>query len=110
MQSNNDNNQRQQRKEKYELALEGILSNEHLDQLVMLVDDEELELRELQAGSNPLTFLDHLGTSGATNSGALGCSLCEDLLAKFPPNLVEMKKPFSMQPWDSSPETVKKTV
>lgn len=37
----------------------------------MLVDDEELELRELQLGSNPQKCSDHLGTSGV-----LGCSLC----------------------------------
>jgi hypothetical protein len=31
-----------------------------------------------------------------------------DLLAKFPPNSVKMKQPLCMQPWDSSPEIVKK--
>ncbi|KAH1081630.1 hypothetical protein J1N35_021391 [Gossypium stocksii] len=103
VQSNNNDNQRQPRNEKCELALDGTISNERLDQLAMLVDDEELELRELQAGPNPLTCADHLGTSGL-----LGCSLCKDLLAKFPPDSVKMKQPFSMQPWDSSPETVKK--
>lgn len=72
MQSNKDDNHRQQRKEKCDLALEGSISNECLDQLAMLVDDEELELRELQAGSNPLTCSDHLGTSGV-----LGCILCK---------------------------------
>ncbi|XWS75947.1 hypothetical protein CRYUN_Cryun01aG0135400 [Craigia yunnanensis] len=103
VQSNKDDNHRQPRKEKCELALEGSISNECLDQLAILVDDEELELRELQARPNPLTCSDHLSTSGV-----LGCSLCKDLLAKFPPNSVKMKQPFSMQPWDSSPETVKK--
>ncbi|XP_022758848.1 homeobox-DDT domain protein RLT3-like isoform X2 [Durio zibethinus] len=103
VQSNKDDNHRQPHKEKCDLALEGSISNELLDQLAMLVDDEELELRELQAGPNPLTCTDHLGTNGV-----LGCSLCKDLLAKFPPNSVKMKQPFSMQPWDSSPETVKK--
>ncbi|GMI70898.1 hypothetical protein like AT4G12750 [Hibiscus trionum] len=101
--SNKNDNQMQPRKEKCELALDGIVSNECPDHLAMLVDDEELELRELQAGPNPLTCADHLGTSGL-----LGCSLCKDLLAKFPPTSVKMKQPFSMQPWDSSPETVKK--
>ncbi|XWS31134.1 hypothetical protein CRYUN_Cryun23aG0051500 [Craigia yunnanensis] len=104
VQSNNkDDNHGQPRKEKCELALEGSISNECLDQLAMLVDDEELELRELQAGPNQLTCSDHLGTSGV-----LGCSLCKDLLVKFPPTSVKMKQPLSMQPWDSSPETVKK--
>ncbi|XVF81356.1 hypothetical protein PTKIN_Ptkin15bG0148700 [Pterospermum kingtungense] len=103
VQSNKDENHRQPRKEKCELALEGSKSNESLDQLAMLIDDEELELRELQAGPNPLACSDHLGTNGL-----LGCSLCKDLLAKFPPNSVQMKQPLSMQPWGSSPETVKK--
>ncbi|XVF31979.1 hypothetical protein REPUB_Repub17cG0042100 [Reevesia pubescens] len=103
VQSNKDDNHVQPRKEKCELAFERSISNDRLDQLAMLVDDEELELRELQSGPNPLTCSDHLGTSGV-----LGCSLCKDLLPKFPPNSVKMKHPFSMQPWDSSPETVKK--
>ena len=30
------------------------------------------------------------------------------MLAKFPPNSVKMKHPFCTQPWDSSPEIVKK--
>ncbi|XVE72619.1 hypothetical protein DITRI_Ditri11bG0052600 [Diplodiscus trichospermus] len=103
VQSSKNDNHRQPLKEKCELALEGSISNGCLDQLAMLVDDEELEMRELQARPNPLTCSDHLGTSGV-----LACSLCKELLAKFPPNLVKMKQPFSMQPWDSSPETVKK--
>lgn len=72
MKSNKDDSNRQLHKEKCELALEGSTSNKSLDQLLMLVDDEELELRELQAGPNPLTCSDHLGTSGV-----LGCSLCK---------------------------------
>ncbi|CAL8130361.1 unnamed protein product [Prunus armeniaca] len=35
-------------KEKCELALEGAGSQEHSDKIAMLVDDEELELRELK--------------------------------------------------------------
>lgn len=94
---------RQPHKEKCKLALDGVMSQERLDQIAMLVDDEELELRELEAGPNPLTCCDHFSTKGL-----YGCSLCRDLLAKFPPNSVKMKQPFGTQPWDSSPETVKK--
>ncbi|KAE9451223.1 hypothetical protein C3L33_16855, partial [Rhododendron williamsianum] len=68
-----------------------------------LIDDEELELQELRAGPSPLTCSAHFATSGLH-----GCSLCKDLLAKFPPNSVVMKLPFYMQPWGSSPELVKK--
>ncbi|GLT94283.1 hypothetical protein SLE2022_120320 [Rubroshorea leprosula] len=103
VESNRDDSHKQPCKEKCELALEAISSSECLDQLAMLVDDEELELRELQVGSNPQKCSDHLGTGGV-----FGCSLCRDLLPKFPPNSVKMKLPFGMQPWDSCPETVKK--
>lgn len=95
--------QNQARKEKCELALEGLRCEENLDQLVNLVDDEELELKELQAGPNPLSCSAHLATNGSH-----GCSLCKDLLAKFPPDSVVMKRTLYGQPWDSSPELVKK--
>lgn len=62
----------QARKEKCELALEAMRCEENLDQLANLVDDEELELRELQAGPNPLTCSAHLATNGSH-----GCSLCK---------------------------------
>uniref|UniRef100_A0A5B6YSH3 DDT domain-containing protein n=1 Tax=Davidia involucrata TaxID=16924 RepID=A0A5B6YSH3_DAVIN len=95
--------QKQPPKEKCELATEGVRCQEDLDKFAMLADDEELELRELQAGPNPLTCCAHFATNGLH-----GCSLCKDLLAKFPPNSVTMKQPLHMQPWDSSPELVKK--
>ncbi|KAL3520941.1 hypothetical protein ACH5RR_019090 [Cinchona calisaya] len=93
----------QAHKEKCELALEGLRCAENLDQFANLVDDEELELRELQAGSNPLTCSGHFATNGSHS-----CSLCKDLLAKFPPDNFSMKQPLYAQPWDSSPELVKK--
>ncbi|KAF5726515.1 hypothetical protein HS088_TW22G00193 [Tripterygium wilfordii] len=89
-------------KERCELALEGLASHEHLNQFTTLMDNEELELRELEAGPNPLAC-EHFAANGLR-----GCSLCSDVLPKFPPTSVKMKPPFMMQPWDSSPETVKK--
>ncbi|XP_038713535.1 homeobox-DDT domain protein RLT3-like [Tripterygium wilfordii] len=91
-------------KERCKLALERVASHshEHLNQFTMLADDEELELRELQAGPNPLTC-EHFAANGLR-----GCSLCRDVLSKFPPTSVKMKPPFAMQPWDSSPAMVKK--
>ncbi|KAK9291662.1 hypothetical protein L1049_019611 [Liquidambar formosana] len=100
---NIDENQKQPPKDVCKLALEGVISQEYLDQFASLMDDEELELRELQAGPNPLTCSAHFATNRLH-----GCSLCKDLLAKFPPSSVKMKQPFCMQPWDSSPEIVKK--
>ncbi|XP_043804783.1 homeobox-DDT domain protein RLT3 isoform X2 [Manihot esculenta] len=103
VESKRDESQNHPCKEKCELALEGVISQERADQLTMLLDDEELELRELQAGPNPLTCSEH-----CANNRLHGCTLCKDLLPKFPPNSVKMKQPFAKQPWDSSPETVKK--
>uniref|UniRef100_A0A2N9IPY1 Homeobox domain-containing protein n=1 Tax=Fagus sylvatica TaxID=28930 RepID=A0A2N9IPY1_FAGSY len=100
---NEDEHLKQPDKIKCELASEGPISREYLNQVAMLVDDEELELQELQAGPNPLRCSDHF----AANS-IHGCSLCKDLLATFPPSSVKMKQPFCTQPWDSSPEIVKK--
>ncbi|KAM2993564.1 hypothetical protein FF2_045649 [Malus domestica] len=101
MEANNEN-QKFPGNEKCELALEGTGSQEHSDKIAMLVDDEELEQRELQARPNSLVCSYHF------SNGDHACSLCKDLLAKFPPNSVKMKLPFDMQPWDSSPEIVKK--
>ncbi|KAL6552710.1 hypothetical protein OROHE_008074 [Orobanche hederae] len=89
-------------KEKCELALEDVKYIENTE-IAILVDDEELELRELQAGPNPLTCSAHFLTNGSH-----GCSLCKDFLAKYPPNSVTMRLPLPMQPWASSPDLVNK--
>ncbi|CAB4261712.1 unnamed protein product [Prunus armeniaca] len=70
---------------------------------VNLLWKEQLELREIQGWPNALGCSDHF-----TTNGDHACSLCNDFLPKFPPNSVKMKHPFCMQPWDSSPEIVKK--
>ncbi|PIA28796.1 hypothetical protein AQUCO_06600010v1 [Aquilegia coerulea] len=85
------------------LALEGLRSQEYRNGTTKLVDDEELELRELQAGPNPLTCSAHLASNTLHT-----CSLCKDLLARFPPQSVMMKQPLCVQPWGSLPELVKK--
>ncbi|TKY60775.1 DDT domain superfamily [Spatholobus suberectus] len=95
--------QNQSSKEKCELALDNAISEERIDRVSMLIDDEELELRELQERTNLFMCPDHLAASGM-----LGWSLCKDVLVKFPPDTVKMKKPIRLQPWDSSPEIVKK--
>ncbi|XP_066365573.1 homeobox-DDT domain protein RLT3-like isoform X2 [Miscanthus floridulus] len=85
------------------LSVDKSESSELQTELVTLVDDEELELSELQAGPNPLRCSAHLSSSGRHD-----CPLCKDLLAKFPPQSLKMKKLFSTKPWESSPEMVKK--
>ncbi|VVB01384.1 unnamed protein product [Arabis nemorensis] len=102
MELNKDETQKEF-KEKCELAVDGEVFNETCKRISVLVDDEELEMRERQEGSNVLTCSCHLPSSGSH-----GCFLCKDLLPKFPPNSVKMKMPFGLHPWNSSPETVKK--
>ncbi|XP_015868893.1 homeobox-DDT domain protein RLT3 [Ziziphus jujuba] len=103
MESNKQDNRKLLEKSICELALEGRASQENFHRIAMLVDDEELELRELQSVGDTPSSCDHFATSGLQ-----GCSLCKDLLAKFPPNSVKMKQPFCLQPWKASPEIVKK--
>jgi hypothetical protein len=57
--------------EKCELALDSSISEEGVDQISLLIDDEELELRELQEGTNLLICPEQLAASGM-----LGGSLC----------------------------------
>ncbi|KAI7729017.1 hypothetical protein M8C21_024562 [Ambrosia artemisiifolia] len=94
--------QKQIHREVCEIALVGGRCKEDQGRYAMLVDDEELELRELQETSNTIKCA-HCAVNWLH-----GCSLCKDLLAKFPPNSVRMKQPCLMQPWDSSPQLVKK--
>ncbi|XP_068648262.1 homeobox-DDT domain protein RLT3-like [Aristolochia californica] len=94
-------NQKKPSKVECELALERLRLHELSNELTGLMDDEELELRELQAGPNPLTCSAHLQMNGMH-----GCSLCKDLLARFPPQSVKMKQPFCGRPWEL--ETLKK--
>ncbi|CAL9192624.1 unnamed protein product, partial [Musa hybrid cultivar] len=64
-------------------------SFEQSSEPMTLVGDEELELEELQEGPNPLRCSTHLASNGRH-----GCSLCKDLLARFPPQTVKMKQLF----------------
>ncbi|CAM0885706.1 unnamed protein product [Alopecurus aequalis] len=85
------------------LSVDESESSELQTEQATIVDDEELELSELQAGPNPLRCSAHLSSTGRH-----GCPLCKDLLARFPPPSVRMKQPFPTKPWESSPEMVKK--
>lgn len=72
MECNEEKSQKQLCYEKCELAWEGIKSQECIDQFAVLVDDEELELRELQARKHIITSCDHFMTNGVNS-----CSLCK---------------------------------
>ncbi|GMH07840.1 hypothetical protein Nepgr_009680 [Nepenthes gracilis] len=100
---NKKGNQKKSCREKCGLALDAARYEEHWRPFETLVDDEELELRELQSGSKPPSCTAHLATNGRH-----GCPFCKDLLAKFPPDSVRKKRLLCMLPWESSVELVKK--
>jgi len=64
--------QNQSTNENCGLALDNSVSEEGVDRVSMLIDDEELELRELQEGTNLFRCSNHLAASGM-----LVCSLCK---------------------------------
>ncbi|CAN0927277.1 Homeobox-DDT domain protein RLT3 [Linum grandiflorum] len=101
--SKGEETEKQLFREKCELALDGRIAQERLTEFELLMDDEEVEMRELHAGPNPLSCSEH-----CSDNGLHSCPLCRDLLPKFPPVSVNMKQPFDVQPWESSSEAVKK--
>lgn len=54
------------------LALGSVTTQDCIDQYAMQVDDEELELRELQARPNSLSSCEHLAADTS-----IGCVLCK---------------------------------
>ncbi|CAL8106170.1 unnamed protein product [Prunus armeniaca] len=79
VESNNEN-QTLPSKEKCELTLEGAGSQEHSDKIAMLVDDEELELRELQGRPNALGCYDHFTTNDSELNLSSGIEELESLI------------------------------
>lgn len=69
--------QNQSPKEKCELALDDAICEEGVDRVSMLIDDEELELRELQEGTDLFMCSGNL-----VASGMLGYSLCKGNFCK----------------------------
>lgn len=67
--------EKQTRREVCEIALVGGKNDDDQSQYAMLVDDEELELRELQETSNPLICCAHCAANRLH-----GCSLCKGLV------------------------------
>lgn len=74
---NKDENQKKAQKAECKLAIGELRSQEQSGALA-LMDDEELELRELRAGPNPLTC-SHLAIDGGRS-----CSLCKGLFLVLP--------------------------
>ncbi|GKU96350.1 hypothetical protein SLEP1_g9594 [Rubroshorea leprosula] len=76
-----------------ERALARRLAKESME----LIEDERLELMELAASSKGLPSTLSLDFETLQN-----LDLFRDKLCKFPPKTVQLKRPFSVQPWDSS--------
>ncbi|KAI4341103.1 hypothetical protein MLD38_025869 [Melastoma candidum] len=68
---------------------------------VELIEDEKLELMELAASSNGLSSIVHLDIDMLQNLESF-----RDSLVAFPPQSVQLKKPFSIQPWCPSEENI----
>ncbi|GLT41039.1 hypothetical protein SLA2020_151290 [Shorea laevis] len=80
-----------------ERALTRRLTKESME----LIEDERLELMELAASSEGLPSTLSLDFEALQN-----LDLFRDKLSKFPPKTVQLKRPFSVQPWDSSEENI----
>ena len=70
-----DVNQKKPHWRKCKLLIDEPILEQSLEQLV---DDEELELRELEEGPNPLRCSAHF-----TSYGSHGCPLCKGLFISF---------------------------
>lgn len=72
MKYNQDVSQIEQQKGKCELVLGVFITEEEFDRTSFLIDDEEIEMRELQTRPDTHPCSDH-----PAFSGILGCSLCK---------------------------------
>ncbi|RZC71564.1 hypothetical protein C5167_034786 [Papaver somniferum] len=103
MQSRKNGNSNKSHQEECKLCSGELRDEDTSSAFATSLDDEELELRELQEGPNP-----PMCSANLASNGIHSCSLCKDLLPRFPPIAVKMNLPFQMQPWVSSTELVKK--
>ncbi|KAJ4830577.1 hypothetical protein Tsubulata_017033 [Turnera subulata] len=85
------------RKAAMEKATARRIAKESLD----LIEDEQLELMELAAASKGLPSIVQLDYDTLQN-----LELFRGSLRTFPPESVQLKKPFSLQPWMDSEENV----
>ncbi|MCL7040386.1 hypothetical protein MKW94_028561, partial [Papaver nudicaule] len=66
-----------------------------------LIEDERLELMEIAASSKGLPSIISLDSDTLEN-----LHLFKDMLVTFPPKSVQLSRPFNIQPWRDSEETV----
>uniref|UniRef100_A0A2P2M0N7 Homeobox-DDT domain protein RLT1 isoform X3 n=1 Tax=Rhizophora mucronata TaxID=61149 RepID=A0A2P2M0N7_RHIMU len=85
------------RKAAIEKATARRIAKESLD----LIEDEQLELMELAAASKGLLSIVHLDYDTLQSLESF-----RDSLSRFPPESVQLKKPFAIQPWMNSEENI----
>ncbi|KAK4361141.1 hypothetical protein RND71_020093 [Anisodus tanguticus] len=86
---------------KQKVAMERAMARKIAKESMELIEDERLELMDLAASSKGLSSIASLDYDCLQNLESFRESLCE-----FPPKSVQLKKPFSIQPWNASDDNV----
>ncbi|XP_009781785.1 homeobox-DDT domain protein RLT1 isoform X1 [Nicotiana sylvestris] len=86
---------------KQKVAMERAMARRIAKESMELIEDERLELMDLAASSKGLLSIASLDYDTLQNLESFRESLCE-----FPPKSVQLKKPFSIQPWNASDDNV----
>ncbi|GLU22947.1 hypothetical protein SLE2022_389830 [Rubroshorea leprosula] len=92
---------REKEAEKQRIAMEKATARKIAKESLDLIEDEQLELMELAAASKGLSSIINLDHNTVQNLDSF-----RDSLSSFPPKSVQLKKPFSVQPWSDSEENV----
>ncbi|CAN4078885.1 unnamed protein product [Withania somnifera] len=86
---------------KQKAAMERAMARRIAKESMELIEDERLELMDLAASSKGLPSIASLSYDTLQNLESFRGSLCE-----FPPKSVQLKIPFSIQPWSASDDNV----
>ncbi|XP_004232922.1 homeobox-DDT domain protein RLT1 isoform X1 [Solanum lycopersicum] len=86
---------------KQKAAMEKAMARRIAKESMELIEDERLELMDLAASSKGLPSIASLNYDTLQNLESFRESLCE-----FPPKSVQLKKPFSVEPWIASDDNV----
>ncbi|XVE88104.1 hypothetical protein DITRI_Ditri19aG0041600 [Diplodiscus trichospermus] len=92
---------REKEEERRRVAREKATARKIAKESMDLLEDEQLELMELAAASKGIPSIIHLDHDSLQNLDSF-----RDSLSLFPPKSVQLKRPFSIQPWIDSEENV----
>eukprot|EP01018_Ginkgo_biloba_P030813 Gb_27855 [translate_table: standard] len=95
-------NQKQRRVTKCNSAYQKANAKKQPKRSAQLIDDEQLELRELHIAPDALAFGAEVDETGRRNA-----DYSEGLMGRFPPASLRMKQPLLARPWSDSKENVK---